>query len=1499
MRKFLASAVAMACAFSMIAPTAAQAYDNQNYAVYFTGQAHLDTIWLWDEPDTVSYMISTTENALTVLDNDPDYKFTFPASYHYDLLRMYRPDLLERVKGYIQQGRWEAVGGLYVEGDANIPGGENAIRQILYGKQLAADLLNAPESRVAYMPDTFGHPSSFPQIYKKSGFDVYYETKNDQVGGKKIVLPMFFNWQSFDGSSIPCFDAFSYTLSSVSAGDLNAIMNRMQQVPTISGNKINDAPRTFGSGDRGGGPNLALVSSLKALASPSLPAIKFSTLAEYYNVVKSKVSDLAFNWDDELYMESRQGVFSNDAAGKYLLRRNETRAEQTEKFAAAANWLGSADYQYDKITNAYKLLERDSFHDCCYGTHMTNIAVDRHISEHGLIANMFDNSLTNSLNGIASDINTSSMGGGVPLAVFNALSYVRNDTAQATVTFDSEPAYVKVYDAVTNAEVLSQITERDGNAVKLIFEANGVPSVGYKLYRAVASDTPSALTSSLSASGGTLENGALKAVINPATGNISSLITKSDGWEAVMPGKEMNELQFIVDTNVARDLTQSEIKGPYTALNAVDSVRLVENGPVRSVYEVTKTTPTGGSTFTVDYVLYSNSDRLDIVDKANWDELHKMVKAAFNMNTYSDTCTYEQPYGIAVRNITSTDPADTTRFEVPGHEWADISGGGHGVSILNNSKYGWDTLGGSTLRLTLLRSPDSNDTRREVGFYQDTYSVYPHQNTWADVNTAAEAQALNLPLIAYETGVHPGRLGGDFSFVGVDKQNVQVSVVKQSEGDPGDRAHSDYITVRLYETNGAASTPVNLKFAGNIADAYETDLIEVNRNPSAPKPAFSGNTLSTAVTKFELKTFKVKLAPSGYTRDTYAYKQVDLPFGEVGITTKANAGRGAIDTSGYTLPADETPSAITNGGVPFKLGAPDVNNIMRPTGQVIPVGGSGYNSLNFIATACIGTNISGSVDVTLNYGDGTSDTANVKVRNWVDKGMIWNSPFITEPVVALVPYRHTATSDDVEKYNQLYEYSVPVNSAKELRSVSFSSPVTTPTFGKPQVQIFALTASAMPLMTPVDSGAILAPPQPPAKITGVRLTGGNLVQAEVAFTQPVATPRVIASLYDAGGKLLETKVWNDDIQAATTMEYQSVFAASGAYVKVFVWDNYTFAPLCASAMAQDSPPNIALNKPAVANTENSAPQAAIYAVDGSTATKWCSSNIASPTSPAWIYVNLGGAYNIDEWVIKHGGCDTGSSGDGPSTNTKDFSVQVSMDGKTWYYLDKIAGNTDNITDKYCDVVAKYFRLFITSAAQDSYTGNHKARIYEIELYGTPTDAPADYSGMQVATDTPQVQISLSYKKPIKANYWDTAADVPASANDANLATRWSCANQPGGNYPGWIEIDLQDVYALDNIDTFWFETSGRYYGYQIWAKSDVDPNWNRPTTAVRDFAAEGYTLIKDASGNKNNAFTSDVFSSHPAARYIAINVLTGTTSSGGTAPAPSIYDIEVFGKITN
>ena len=238
--------------------------------------------------------------------------------------------------------------------------------------------------------------------------------------------------------------------------------------------------------------------------------------------------------------------------------------------------------------------------------------------------------------------------------------------------------------------------------------------------------------------------------------------------------------------------------------------------------------------------------------QTEWNEKHILLKVAFPVSAHSDKATYEIPFGSVERPTTRNTPAEQAQFEVPAQRWADISDATHGLSLLNDSKYGYDAKG-NVLRLSLLRSPEYPDPHADEGHHEFTYSVYPHAGGWKDALTVRQGYQLNYKLLAAPVEKHAGALPAEHSFVQTKSDNVIVTSMKKSEDD-------NSLVIRFYEWAGKQGE-VTLQIPPGAQSASETNLME---KPEASIPVHD-DSVTIDTKPYEIKTIKVQFAGESQT----------------------------------------------------------------------------------------------------------------------------------------------------------------------------------------------------------------------------------------------------------------------------------------------------------------------------------------------------------------------------------------------------------------------------------------------------------------------------------------------------------------------------------------------------------------------------------------------------------------------------------------------------------
>ena len=348
-----------------------------------------------------------------------------------------------------------------------------------------------------------------------------------------------------------------------------------------------------------------------------------------------------------------------------------------------------------------------------------------------------------------------------------------------------------------------------------------------------------------------LANYRLSVTVDKAAGCISRLETVEVDY---VSGKFLaanacgNQLQTYADNPKQYDawnIDPGTLDGKMTPIDTLDSIQVVADGPLRKTIEIKRTWQ--HSHFTQDISLDADSDFVRVDTTVDWHETHTLLKAAFPLAHSGPSATYEIPYGAIERPTTRDNSWEKAKFEVPAQRWADLGDPTAGVSILNDSKYGYDALG-NTLRLTLLRSPTWPDPDADRGPQHFTYEIYPHTGPWQTAETVHRGYELNTPLTAQQVFPHTGTLPSTHSFASVDESNIILSAVKKAED-----THA--LIFRFYEATGKG-TDAHLHIPPGALYAIETNLMETPL-PNAPHLPLASDTITLPIKPWEIRTLEV------------------------------------------------------------------------------------------------------------------------------------------------------------------------------------------------------------------------------------------------------------------------------------------------------------------------------------------------------------------------------------------------------------------------------------------------------------------------------------------------------------------------------------------------------------------------------------------------------------------------------------------------------------------
>ena len=1040
------TALALAVTCAAMAHSPSQTDLSKGNTLYVVPYAHLDTQWRWAYPQSIrEYLANTLNRNFKLIDTYPNYIFNFSGSRRYEMMKEYYPAQYQKLKGYIQAGRWFPCGSSVDEGDANVPSAESLVRHVLYGNHYFRKEFGVA-SQEFMLPDCFGFPYALPSILAHCGVKGFSTQK--LTWGSSAGIPFKVGvWEGPDGRTV---------IAALDPGAYNADVNedlsqntswlaRIQNTGKISGAYVDY--HYYGTGDTGGAPRENSVKWVEKSINGSGPVKVISSKADtmFLTLKPGQVAKLPKYKGELLLTEHSAGSITSQAYMKHFNRKSELLADSAEKSSIAAMLVGGTAYPSTRLYNAWDLLLGSQMHDMLPGTSIPK-AYEFCWNDFLLAQNQFASVETDAVGAVAKQLDT--RGKGAPIVVFNPLSIGREDTTEATIAdiANGGPISVKGPDGI---DVPAQTLSRHSGSVTIAFIAKA-PSTGFAVYLAHKA-APKASTD-LKVDGRHVENARFKVTVNGA-GDIASIYDKALRKE-ILKAPSRLEMQYENPSQFpAWNMDWDDAKlPPRDVVDTAAKFRIVESGPTRVSLEVTR--EKNGSKFVQQIRLSEHGQSVEVVNDIDWKTKERALKASFPLTSGNPNATYDLQLGAVVRG--NNNPK---KYEVPQHQWFDLTkkDGSFGVGILNESKFASDKPNDDTIRLTLLYTPGvrggfEDQATQDFGRHHIVYSIAPHAGGWSAGDIPWQAQRLNQPLKTFVTGSHAGSLGKSFSLVSASNSQVEVQALKKAED-------SSEIVVRLREFTGSPAKSVKLKFASAVLSAREIDGQERTIG-SAP---ISGGALVATVPGFSLKSYAVKLASTHSDASSATSKPLSLPFNRDVVSTNANPGDGQF-SGGKALPAEQLPSSLSVDDISFTIGskADHAKNAVAAAGQKIalPAGTSKVYILAAADSDTVGTFKVGSASVTKSIQAWTGYVGQWDNRLWSAKQ---NADFQNYGEMAgLVPayvkgsevawfasHSHKATGNTFYEYAYLYKYGFIVPAGAKTLTLP----------NNPSIKVLAVTAS--------------------------------------------------------------------------------------------------------------------------------------------------------------------------------------------------------------------------------------------------------------------------------------------------------------------------------------------------------------------------------------------------------------------------------------------------------
>ncbi|MDJ0376326.1 glycoside hydrolase family 38 C-terminal domain-containing protein [Cryobacterium sp. PH31-L1] len=762
------------------------------HRVHAVGHAHIDSAWLWPVRETVRKVARTFSNVLDLIDRHPDFVFAASSAQQYAWLRDGYPKLFERVRRAVQAGNFVPAGGMWVESDTNMPGGEALARQFVAGKSFFIKEFGVEPLEV-WLPDSFGYSAALPQIVRAAG-SRWFLTQKLSWNDTNVFPHHSFLWEGLDGSRI--FTHFP------PVADYNAQLSGLElaRAERLYSEKgvANTSLVPFGWGDGGGGPTEEMIAAAHRTASlEGSPTVELSSPRRFFEAAEAEYAAPPV-WSGELYLEFHRGTLTSQARTKRGNRRCEHLLREAELWATMAAVRAGAEYPRAALENAWQTVLLQQFHDILPGSSIAWVHQQAEC-EYARVAAVLEGVIEVGVRALS--------GPGKDAILLNAGPYAQEGVPALGGVTQVEDSLLGATIAHTpEGWVLSN------GDVRVTIDADGLFTSIYDRHADREVVPPGARANLL-----TLHRD------NP---------TQWDAWDIDTPNARLFE-----------ELTEAE---------SVEQVELSALPPgtvgVRVVRQF------GASTVTENVTLAGKSSAIDLAFSIDWHERQKLLRLNLALDVAADRAASEIQFGHIFRPTHANTSWDAARFETVAHRWVHVGEPGFGVAVANDSTYGHAITRiafaseadaaprvGTTVSLSLLRAPLFPDPTADQGVHNLRVAL----RVGASIPDAVyEGYRLNLP-IRTVTGVGSTPIE---PLITVDNPAVVIEAVKLAEDGSGD------VIVRVYEAHGTRALARVIR-SFEATGMFETDLLE-RQVASAAVVAADGPELTLRLRPFQLVTLR-------------------------------------------------------------------------------------------------------------------------------------------------------------------------------------------------------------------------------------------------------------------------------------------------------------------------------------------------------------------------------------------------------------------------------------------------------------------------------------------------------------------------------------------------------------------------------------------------------------------------------------------------------------------
>ncbi len=852
------------------------------YEITCIAHAHIDMNWMWGYQETASLTIDTFNTMLRLMDEYPEFTFSQSQASVYEIVEKYHPQMLEKIKKRVHEGRWEVTASTWVEHDSNLSGEESFARHLLYTKRYLSELLDIPQSSLElnFEPDTFGHNINVPEIMNRGGVKYYYHCR-----GYSHEMEHIYNWRSPSGAEILVYREphwYNQTISYDLFYDMPYFCKK---------NNTNKMMKVYGVGDHGGGPTRRDINRLIEMSGwPLFPRIKFGTLHGFFKELELERAN--FNTVEQELNYVFTGCYTSQSRIKRANHIAEDRLLEAEALDAQAKILANAYRTAGSFEQPWRKVLFNQFHDILPGSGvMETREYAMGIYQQSLAGSLINaNHATSS---IADQIDTSGIivypdddiaigagvgyyteeamhykstapqrGTGVPRIyhLFNTTPFERTEVVELTLWDWPEDIGKIAATTATGQPLETQVLSRGehywGHTFHQIAVLATVPPMGYTT--CLVTHTPENTVTyvhditleeaprqdCIDDAPIILENEHLKVTFDQRM-KIISMVDKSTNRQLIdglngagcFTYTEENPLEGMTSWRVGKRAQVVDINDSYPVM-----IQSFVSSGIRQ--QVRYTVKYLNSSLDVTIVLDKGAQTLRYDVQSDWREFGSpdrgIPQLGFNVPLAFSSPTYRCgiQYGTIDRPELAHDvPCIDFMAALP------ATGQDKTLVLMSDSKYGFRGFQ-NVLSVNLLRGSYDPDPSPEIA--KHSFSLGISLVDPAPENIKAVTEPFIHSIYSCTNSVHEGNLPSSGSLLKLDGELV-LSALKQSEDGKG-------LIVRLYNPKDEDRT-ATLTFAKNVQTSHLLNMLEEEQQPIEAE----GNTLKVALPKRAVYTYKVVL----------------------------------------------------------------------------------------------------------------------------------------------------------------------------------------------------------------------------------------------------------------------------------------------------------------------------------------------------------------------------------------------------------------------------------------------------------------------------------------------------------------------------------------------------------------------------------------------------------------------------------------------------------------